>query len=50
MFPLWCEIFVDVAAFDPNIKGKNNLLIFTLIQLMLLLFLDPKDSGDSGLI
>ena len=47
---LQCEIFVGVAAFDPNKKGKNVPLIFTLIQLTLLLSLDPKDSGDSGLI
>ena len=50
MMPLWCEIFVGVAAFDLKKKGKNISLIFTLIQLMSLLFLDPKDSGDSGLI
>ena len=47
---LWCEIFVGVVAVGPNKKGKNISLIFTLIQLTLLLFLDPKDSGDSGLI
>ena len=41
---------MGVVAFGPNKKGKNTSLIFTLIQLTLLLSLDPKDSGDSGLI